>query len=93
MFPTTWLSPEFTAMITDLTIVVLGVTQTVKKVVEKFLKTTVKPFIAIAISIVVSLIVCFSHLASDGLIGYLIIVAATVLAANGIFKIARPSGG
>jgi len=93
MFPTTWLSPEFTGIIALLAAVVVTVTQTIKKTIEAFVKVTVAPLISVVISVVISFIASFSHLASDGLIGYLIIVACVCLSANGIFKLVKVAGG
>lgn len=93
LFPPSWLSPEFTAMIVMISTVVVTVTQTIKKTLEALIKTTIAPVFAVIISVVVSFIASFSHLASDGLIGYLIIVACVSLAANGIFKLVKTAGG
>jgi hypothetical protein len=93
MFPATWLSPEFVSIITTIALVVAAVTQTIKKTIEAFIKVEIAPVISIVISVVISFIASFPHLASDGLIGYLIIVACVCLSANGIFKLAKVAAG
>ena len=91
MIPTAWMSPEFIALVLKAAAIVITFTQVIKKAIEKVF--TVKFFLSVIISIIVAAVVCFPYLASDGLVGYLIIVACTALAANGAFKIAKVAGG
>lgn len=91
MIPMTWMSPQFIELVLQAAAVVVAATQVIKKMAEKLF--TVKPFLSVIFSVIVSFVVCYSYLASDGLIGYLIIVACTALSANGAFKVFKAAGG
>jgi hypothetical protein len=91
MIPVTWMSPQFIEIVLQAAAVVLAATQVVKKIAEKVF--TVKPLLSVILSVIVTFVVCFPYLGSDGLVGYLIVVACTALAANGAFKVVKVAGG
>jgi hypothetical protein len=93
LFPTSWLSPELTAIVFMISAVVVTVSQTIKKTLESIFKVQFSKLASVILSVAISFVASFSHLASDGLIGYLIIVACVALAANGLFKMAKVAGG